>query len=341
MTRRRVAALLAIAGVALGVAGLVVLGGSGTPARGGPPIASSAAVVVERRDLVLTDTESGTLGYADPETVYDRLGGTITWLPAVGEAIDPGGELYAVDGAPVVLFAGATPAYRELAPGVGGGADVLELNRDLVDLGFDPEGQIALDDDWQSGTTDAVRRWQASRGLAQTGTIALGRIVFLPGAQVVTAVDPQLGSDVALSSRRSPAQTPAVAGSAARSDGSAGPHAELVDLTTSTTSTTHGHRPGRAADRALRAMAARRARGARRARRRATAAPRERAAVPRRRPRPGSPPAASSSPSVAALERLLRADTQQLKADAAALKRRPTATPPAATSGPSPSGGAG
>ena len=65
-----------------------------------------------------TDTEAGTLGYADPQTVYDRLSGTITSLPHVGQAIGPGGVLFAVDGDPVVLMDGTTPAYRELAPGV-------------------------------------------------------------------------------------------------------------------------------------------------------------------------------------------------------------------------------
>ena len=270
--------------------------------------------------------------------MYDRLGGTITWLPAVGRAIDPGDELFAVDGAPVVLFVGATPSYRELAAGVSDGADVLELNRDLVNLGFDPEGQIALDDHWQSGTTDAVRRWQASRGLPQTGIIALGRIVFLPGAQIVTAVDPQLGSDAALSS-------PSPAGRRRPSPGRRrGAPARPGHTPSSSTS-----RPpprARAPARAARGRAGHfgrwwRPRCARRGgrvfgRRRLPGRGQRLAAA-----RGGAPPAASSSPSVAALERLVRADTQQLKADAAALRRRPTATPPAAPSGQSRSGGAG
>ncbi len=36
-----------------------------------PKVAGSATV--QRRDLVATDTESGTLGYANPQTVYNRL----------------------------------------------------------------------------------------------------------------------------------------------------------------------------------------------------------------------------------------------------------------------------
>ncbi len=53
---------------------------------------ASGATTVQRRDLVETDTESGTLSYADPETVYNRLSGTITWLPGrrPGDQARPG-----------------------------------------------------------------------------------------------------------------------------------------------------------------------------------------------------------------------------------------------------------
>lgn len=143
------------------------------------------AATVERRTLVETDTESGTLGYADPATAYNRLSGTITWLPSVGHVIKPGGTLYKIDNAPVVLFSGITPAYRTLTAGVGNGPDVQELNQNLANLGF-ADGQIAAGDTWQAGTTAAVERWQASIGETETGTIALGQIVFLPGSQLIT-----------------------------------------------------------------------------------------------------------------------------------------------------------
>jgi hypothetical protein len=192
--RRRVAAvaLLALA-AAIGVAVVLLQAPSG----GAPASASRAsvagAVSVARRDLVATDTESGTVGYADPRTVYDRLTGTITWLPAVGQLIRPGRALFDVNNVPVVLFDGSTPAFRALSASDGSGPDVYELNRDLVRLGFDPDRLITVDDTWQTATTDAVKRWQASLGRTQTGTIPLGDLVFLPGAQRVTTVDAVLG----------------------------------------------------------------------------------------------------------------------------------------------------
>src|SRR5205807_1529896 len=99
-------------------------------------------------------TESGTLSYADPATVFNRLSGTITWLPSVGRVIKPGQALYSVDGQPVVLFNGRFPAYRALSSGVSDGQDLLELNQNLVALGFDPSHEITVNDTWQTGTTD-------------------------------------------------------------------------------------------------------------------------------------------------------------------------------------------
>ena len=53
---------------------------------------ATGATTVQRRNLIETDTESGTLSYNSPQTVYNRLTGTITWLPKVGQVIKPGGR---------------------------------------------------------------------------------------------------------------------------------------------------------------------------------------------------------------------------------------------------------
>ena len=77
--------LLVTAGVVAGDRPRHPLAGAAGHRRG--QFSAAGAATVQRRDLVETDTESGTLSYADPQTVYDRLSGTITWLPAVGRAI--------------------------------------------------------------------------------------------------------------------------------------------------------------------------------------------------------------------------------------------------------------
>jgi hypothetical protein len=191
---RRLAAALAVVVVA-GVAAVVVVTELPGSSRGAskPPVSSGAATV-QRRDLVATDTESGTLGYASPQTVYNRLSGTITWLPIVGQQVKPGQTLFKVDNEPVVLLDGTTPAYRTLSSGVSDGPDVQELNENLVNLGFDPDHAITVDDTWQSATTAAVERWQAALGETQTGTVTLGQVVFLPGAQVISTISTVIGS---------------------------------------------------------------------------------------------------------------------------------------------------
>jgi hypothetical protein len=187
------AALCALAAVALAV-GIILGTGTGSSQGASPAAKVSGATTVQRRNLVETDTESGTLTYANPQTVYNRIAGTVTWLASVGQLITPGHALYYVDNQPVTLFNGTTPAYRDLTSGITNGPDINELNRDLVSMGFDPGHEITLNDTWQPGTTAAIDRWQASLGETQTGSITLGRVVFLPGAQRVTTVDAVLGS---------------------------------------------------------------------------------------------------------------------------------------------------
>ena len=202
-SRRRAAAMLALLAAGAVVAVLVL--GGGSPAKPDNANASTAAgaAVVERRDLVETDTEAGTLGYEAPQTVYDRLSGTITSLPSLGQTVKPGGTLFAVDGRPVLLMDGNTPAFRELAPGIGAGRDVLQLNSNLAHLGYDPEA-IDVDDEWQPATTAGVEALQAALGEQRTGKLALGDVVFLPGEQLVSSVQATLGGDGASAGSGSP-----------------------------------------------------------------------------------------------------------------------------------------
>ena len=191
--RRRPLAALAVV-VIVGVAVAVVLSArSPSPSRPASDPGVTGAATVQRRDLVATDTEAGTLSYSGPETVYDRLSGTITWLPTVGQAIKPGGTLFKVDGEPVILLNGSTPAYRTLSSADSDGADITQLNRNLVDLGFDSDG-IVIDDIWQPATTVGVELLQESLGETATGILSLGEVVFLPGEQLVSTVEGTLGA---------------------------------------------------------------------------------------------------------------------------------------------------
>jgi peptidoglycan hydrolase-like protein with peptidoglycan-binding domain len=197
MSRRRILALgaiLLVAGVAVAIVLTQTDGHTANAAGGGVPAGFTTATV-ERRTLAERTTVDGTLGYAGAAEVYDRLGGTFTWLPAVGAVVLRGGTLFKINNLPVVLMYGSVPAYRALSEGVSDGPDVGELNANLGALGYDSEGAIGVSEHFGAATAAAVRRWQHAEGLAETGKVELGRVVFAPGARRVTTVHVVVGQD--------------------------------------------------------------------------------------------------------------------------------------------------
>jgi multidrug resistance efflux pump len=117
--------------------------------------------------------------------VYDT-GATYTMLPQPGDVIRRGEQLYAISGQPVLLLYGATTAWRAFRSGMAPGRDVAELNANLGLAG----------DSFTAATAAAIRSLQASHGMAQTGELPLGSVVFKPGAVRVTSVTPTLGQAV-------------------------------------------------------------------------------------------------------------------------------------------------
>ncbi len=205
-SRRRPLRWLAAGTLVLVVAAVlaVVLLGSGSGEHHGSDTgvpAGDTTASVTRRTLSESSTVSGTLGYGTTLELYDRLGGTFTWLPSVGAVIGRGGALWRIDDLPVVLMYGSVPAYRTLKEGVSDGPDVTELNENLIDLGFDPYAAITAsspegdDEAFSEATAAAVKRWQKADGLPETGEVELGRVVFAAGARRVTDVKVTLGQD--------------------------------------------------------------------------------------------------------------------------------------------------
>jgi hypothetical protein len=290
--------LVLVAGVVVGV---VLSAGSGSPKPATSSRSTSGATTVERRDLVETDTESGTLGYANPQTVYDRLSGTITWLPNVGRVIKSGQTLFEVDGEPVILMNGTRPAYRALSASDTAGQDILQLNRNLVDLGFNPDGIVA-DDEWQAATTAGVDLLQASLGETETGGLPLGQIVFLPGDQLISKVNAAVGSTSgSAGSPASSASTPAAAAGtefvSLTSTGTTSPTQSTTTTSTTTTSTTTTPKT--------------------------TKPKKTKTTKPTWRRKPAS---SSSSQTLQGLTALLKAEAAQLKAATAALKAAKSST---------------
>lgn len=197
----RRAVVLTVAAVAVGAAGGGWAYGYGPLARGvraaAPPQVPMSTAVVSLGTLAVRADDAGTIGYANAVTVYAATAGTLTWLPGAGAVIRPGHRLFAVDGQDVLLLRGGTPAWRAFTPGMSDGPDVSELQRNLIALGYDPEGAITVDGVYGWATQAAVERWQAALGLTEDAQIPLGEVVFLPAAVRVSQLISGTGATVA------------------------------------------------------------------------------------------------------------------------------------------------
>jgi peptidoglycan hydrolase-like protein with peptidoglycan-binding domain len=221
MRRRTAAVALGLGAVAAGALAFSSLAGGDDGAdprnsRTGP------TTTVARQTLVARELVDGTLGYADTRTLVSRLqasgssggeggdagdrgggdggagggasSGTLTRTARPGSVVRRGGVLYWVDGEPVMLMYGSTPAYRTLEEGVAEGPDVEQLEANLAALGFDPG---IVDENFTSTTAAAVADWQDSEGLDDTEQVELGRVAFLPSARRIGARRTPIGQAVA------------------------------------------------------------------------------------------------------------------------------------------------
>ena len=163
--------------------------------------------VVERTDVVATETLSGTLGFeaSDPvthrtseqgiTTVRGFASGVVTSVADEGVVLESGDVLYAINAQPVVVLAGDVPVYRSFNSRMPDGSDVEQLEQGLFDLGFDPDEDMTIDEDFTSATSDAIERLQDSIGAEETGRLDLGYIVFAPEVTYVANVFVVVGDE--------------------------------------------------------------------------------------------------------------------------------------------------
>jgi peptidoglycan hydrolase-like protein with peptidoglycan-binding domain len=191
----RIALIVVVVGGLVGTLVWLVLSDGST--RGGPPAparVSTGEAAVLRTDVAERKQFSGSLARAGTQIVVAPATGTLTRARDIGQVVVEGQSLYEVDGRPVLLLYGKRPVWRAFSWGMSPGPDVQQLEAALNALGHGPE--LAVDQQFTTGTSAAIRRWQAASGLPVTGTVPLGQVVFLPRGVRITGHSVELGTQV-------------------------------------------------------------------------------------------------------------------------------------------------
>jgi peptidoglycan hydrolase-like protein with peptidoglycan-binding domain len=179
--------------VALAVGTAVVLtrvsSGTGIAAPKGPgPVDTT---MVTKTDLADRRSVTGKLGYGGETTLAGNKEGTVTWLPKPGDVIDRGKPVYKVDAKPISLFYGDIPMYRPVGAGMTNGPDVKVIEENLKALGFGGFG--TPDEKFTAATATAIKKWQKSLKIEETGSIAPGEVLITTAPFRVSAVSVALG----------------------------------------------------------------------------------------------------------------------------------------------------
>ena len=118
----------------------------------------------------------------------------MTWRPEIGAVIDRGGVIYRVDDQPVVLMLGDTPVYREMSTDSTDGPDIVQLQGNLIALGYG-DG-LSIDGQFDSTTAAAVRAFEKAVGLEADGIVQRGEIAFAPAPIRVASASVDVGGGV-------------------------------------------------------------------------------------------------------------------------------------------------
>lgn len=108
----------------------------------------------------------------------NRAAGVVTGVAvSPGDEVKQGQKLYEVGLRPVVVAQGKVPAFRDIGENTKG-ADVAQLQRMLVDLGY--LGRGAADGTARPSTVAAIKAWQKHLGVERSGVVSAGDVVFVP-----------------------------------------------------------------------------------------------------------------------------------------------------------------
>lgn len=190
-TQRRWPAVIA------GAVALLLVGGAGGWAV--TTVLTPAEDVLESTPYTYVSVEPGEVGASiQLNTVAEwtpvpvganRAAGVVTGITvAAGDEVSQGSPLYTVDLKPVVVALGDVPAFRAIGQDAEG-ADVAQLQTMLVTRGFYAG---TVDGKAKAGTVRAIKAWQKSLGVPQTGTVDAGDVIYVPTLPTRVALDEEL-----------------------------------------------------------------------------------------------------------------------------------------------------
>jgi peptidoglycan hydrolase-like protein with peptidoglycan-binding domain len=173
---------------------------------------------VRRETLTTEDRYDGTIKYANSRRIGATAAATstsggggagqasgatnsagvsvLTASALVGDVLGRGDVAFAINGEPTVVMYGATPMYRSLSTNSDPGADVRMVEENLAALGYDADGVMIVDNEFDGDTAAAVERWQADLGVEVTGEVDVNDVTMLPGPAVVSASEVGIGEQV-------------------------------------------------------------------------------------------------------------------------------------------------
>jgi peptidoglycan hydrolase-like protein with peptidoglycan-binding domain len=161
---------------------------------------SGGAATKEQSDRASLSSAQAALASAEASAAAARSSAAaygqdsmFTMLPAVGQTIERGERAFALSDRPTVLLYGTAVPWRAFVAGMSPGSDVAELNANLEALDY---GSGLSGETFGSATQAAIRAFQSAHGMAVTGELPLGSVVFERGPVRVTSVTPELGASV-------------------------------------------------------------------------------------------------------------------------------------------------
>ena len=169
------------------------------PGTAGPTTTTTTAAPTDPALSTTVTTQPASTGTVTSAVAPDTLASTdeedtptLTDVLAVSDDATRGTVLYTADDEPTIALFGTIPMWRTLTTGIDAGADIRQLEENLVALGYG--SGLTVDNTFSASTASAVKRWETTLGRADPdGTVELGDVVYLAAAGTVLSHDATIG----------------------------------------------------------------------------------------------------------------------------------------------------